>query len=59
MKRIDAYTIPEGVYGAMRDGRIEMIEFADRITTNPKNDLEREHAKNWTKLPDGKWRRAT
>ena len=59
VKRIDAYTIPEGVYGAMRDGRIEMIEFADRITTNPKNDLEREHAKNWTKLPDGKWRRAT
>lgn len=58
VKMVDAYTIPEGVYGSMKNGRIDMIEFADRITTKPKNDIEREHAKLWTKLPDGKWRRS-
>lgn len=58
VKIIDDYTIPEGVYGAMKEGRIEMIEFAERLTTKPRNDAEREHAKFWTKLPDGKWRRS-
>ena len=58
VKLVDDYTIPEGVYGSMTEGKIDMIEFAERITTAPRNDREKEHAKLWTKLPDGKWRRS-
>jgi len=58
VKEIDDYTIPEGVYGSMTDGHVDMIEFAERITVHPKNDKEKEHAAHWTKLPDGKWRRS-
>ena len=58
VKKVDAYTIPEGVYGAMEKGMISMIEFAERITQKPKNKAEEEAAKKWSKGENGKWRRA-
>lgn len=58
VRKVDAFTIPEGVYGAMDKGRISMIEFAEKITANPRNDAEREAAKKWSKTEDGKWRRS-
>lgn len=59
VKLVDAYTVPNGVYGNMTEGKIRMIEFAERLKSKPRNDQEKEMAKLWSyDEAEKKWRRS-
>lgn len=55
---IDNITIPQGVYGQMENGNIKMIEFAERLQKQPRNDNERALGKLWHLDDKGVWHRS-